>query len=187
MPIQQNMALYSLIEVTYGGDGVNYFNLPDLRGRFPIGVDARQPAYNALGKVGGATSSTFAANSTGALTLQANNLPGHTHTFTGTAATVNLVLGPAKTAGLPGANCNIYKPQSATPANNISLLNGTLSGTAPVTGSVTVTPAGTVASTATAQPAAFSASGSGACATMPPFIAMNFIICVQKGLYPDCP
>jgi microcystin-dependent protein len=29
--------LYALIETTYGGDGVNNFKLPDLRGRIPIG------------------------------------------------------------------------------------------------------------------------------------------------------
>ena len=34
--ISQNQALFSLIGTTYGGDGVNSFGLPDLRGRVPI-------------------------------------------------------------------------------------------------------------------------------------------------------
>ena len=37
LPIWGNEALFSLIGVTYGGDGVNNFALPDLRGRAPIG------------------------------------------------------------------------------------------------------------------------------------------------------
>lgn len=36
MSIAQNSALYSLIGNTYGGDGINTFALPDLRGRVPI-------------------------------------------------------------------------------------------------------------------------------------------------------
>lgn len=38
LPIQQYAALYSILGVTYGGDGRNNFNLPDLRGRVPVGV-----------------------------------------------------------------------------------------------------------------------------------------------------
>jgi microcystin-dependent protein len=34
--IAQNNALFALIGTTYGGDGTNTFNLPDLRGRLPI-------------------------------------------------------------------------------------------------------------------------------------------------------
>ena len=36
LPISQNTALYSLLGTTYGGDGVNTFALPDLRGRVPV-------------------------------------------------------------------------------------------------------------------------------------------------------
>lgn len=38
VPINQNLALFSLIGTTYGGDGRTTFGLPDLRGRTPIGV-----------------------------------------------------------------------------------------------------------------------------------------------------
>lgn len=37
--ITQNSALFSLIGNTYGGDGVQTFALPDLRGRVPMGVE----------------------------------------------------------------------------------------------------------------------------------------------------
>jgi microcystin-dependent protein len=36
MPIQQNTALFSLVGVTYGGNGTSNFGLPDLRGRVPV-------------------------------------------------------------------------------------------------------------------------------------------------------
>lgn len=36
MPISQNTALFSLLGITYGGDGISTFALPDLRGRAPM-------------------------------------------------------------------------------------------------------------------------------------------------------
>ena len=33
IPVHQNPALYSLLGTTYGGDGINNFGLPELRGR----------------------------------------------------------------------------------------------------------------------------------------------------------
>ena len=33
LPISQNTALFSLLGTTYGGDGINTFGVPDLRGR----------------------------------------------------------------------------------------------------------------------------------------------------------
>jgi len=36
LPINQFAALYSIIEIQFGGDGKTYFNLPDLRGRISL-------------------------------------------------------------------------------------------------------------------------------------------------------
>jgi microcystin-dependent protein len=36
MSISENDALFTLIGTTYGGDGQNTFNLPDLQGRIPL-------------------------------------------------------------------------------------------------------------------------------------------------------
>jgi len=36
LPIAENEILYQLIGTTYGGDGEETFNLPDLRGRLPM-------------------------------------------------------------------------------------------------------------------------------------------------------
>jgi microcystin-dependent protein len=37
IPINGNESLFSLINTTYGGDGITNFALPDLRGRIPVG------------------------------------------------------------------------------------------------------------------------------------------------------
>ena len=50
LQIQSNPALFSLLGTTYGGDGRNNFNLPDLRGRLAIGMGQGQnpPLTNRL-------------------------------------------------------------------------------------------------------------------------------------------
>lgn len=73
LPISQYPALHSLIGITYGGDGVTTFALPDLRGRSPVSAGTGrglQPVP--LGEYGGAE----------AVTLNTNQLPSHTHTAT---------------------------------------------------------------------------------------------------------
>lgn len=37
MPVSQSTALFSVLGTTFGGDGMNNFALPDLRGREPVG------------------------------------------------------------------------------------------------------------------------------------------------------
>ena len=77
--IATNDALYSLIGNTYGGDGVQTFGLPDLRGRVPLhqGTLKTEPGVSyTIGQMGGTSS----------VVLTANNLPQHTHTLTISAA-----------------------------------------------------------------------------------------------------
>lgn len=38
MTIAQNQALFALLGTSFGGNGFSFFNLPDLRGRTPIGI-----------------------------------------------------------------------------------------------------------------------------------------------------
>jgi microcystin-dependent protein len=65
LSIQQNQALFSLLGVTYGGDGVNTFALPDLRGRVSV---SSGPNYQ-LGSTSGVES----------VTLNGNQIPAHSH------------------------------------------------------------------------------------------------------------
>lgn len=70
LPIQSNTALFSIIGVTYGGDGRSTFALPDLRGRVPLsfGQGLGLPSYD-LGEEGGVD----------AVTLAPANVPPHSH------------------------------------------------------------------------------------------------------------
>ncbi len=65
--------LFSAIGTTYGaGNGTTTFNLPDLRGRVPAGVDGaagRLAANDALGNSGGVET----------VTLTVNQIPAHDH------------------------------------------------------------------------------------------------------------
>ena len=78
LPINQNQALFSILGTTYGGNGVTTFALPDLRGRSPIhwGNGPGLSPYS-QGQVSG----------TETVTLISTQLPAHTHTMQGDAAT----------------------------------------------------------------------------------------------------
>src|SRR4051794_3244504 len=68
--IQQNQALFSLLGTYYGGDGMNTFQLPDLREKvaYSTGKNALGTAY-VLGQTGGEATHV----------LQTNEIPTHTH------------------------------------------------------------------------------------------------------------
>lgn len=70
LPISMNTALFSLIGITYGGDGMQTFALPDLRGRVPVHQ----------GQGGGLTTRVIGERSgTENVTLLTPNLPPHNH------------------------------------------------------------------------------------------------------------
>lgn len=80
LPISQYDALFTLIGTTYGGDGVNTFALPDLRGRTAIGQGNGQGLSPALmGQIAGVEN----------VTITSQTYPQHTHTLSGTSATGN--------------------------------------------------------------------------------------------------
>lgn len=67
-------ALFAIIGVVYGaGDGSTTFNVPNYKGRVPVGVDAAQSEFDVVGEVGGAKTHT----------LQISEMPAHTHPVTG--------------------------------------------------------------------------------------------------------
>lgn len=70
LSIASNSALFSLLGTTYGGNGIQTFGIPDLRGRVATGVGQGQGLMNyTLGEVTGTES----------VTLTMNNLPPHNH------------------------------------------------------------------------------------------------------------
>lgn len=77
LSIQQNTALFSLVGTFYGGNGINTFALPDLRGRRAVGMGQGSGLSNYdLGQVGGEET----------VTLTLGQLPIHTHTARASSA-----------------------------------------------------------------------------------------------------
>jgi microcystin-dependent protein len=70
IPIQQNSALFAILGTSFGGNGVQTFALPDLRGRVAIGT-GQGPGLTdrVLGELAGSEN----------VTLIATQMPIHTH------------------------------------------------------------------------------------------------------------
>lgn len=65
--------LFTLIDINYGsGDGINTFNLPNMKGRMLVGFNGADTSFNSIGQTGGSKTAT----------LTTNELPAHTHTGT---------------------------------------------------------------------------------------------------------
>jgi microcystin-dependent protein len=89
LPINQYQALFSLLGVTYGGDGITTFGVPDLRGRAPIHFGQGTNVQNyPLGAKGGVEE----------VALLTTQMPAHTHGF--------------------GQNCSNAPGGESSPANN---------------------------------------------------------------------
>ena len=52
--------LFSVIGTTYGaGDGSTTFNIPDIQGKVPVGIDFNDTAFDTLGETGGSKTKTL--------------------------------------------------------------------------------------------------------------------------------
>jgi len=166
LTINGNEALYSLLGVTYGGDGVTNFKLPDLRVKLPVGAGTISTPGGTgnyvLAGTGGATS----------VTLTSDNLPPHTHTLTG--------------LNVPAT--------SSSPTNNMLAAsngnNSTMTPPYPDVNLYTTLPlpsGGPTTPNATLGAAAISNTGGGqAHQNMMPYLCVNFII-ATTGVYPQQP
>ena len=94
--LQSYTALYSLLGVSYGGDGQTTFGLPDLRGRTAVGV-GQGPGLSQLdqGEQGGNDRTTLLLPN-----LPAHNLAATTATATHAAPDATRTLAQAQNAGL---------------------------------------------------------------------------------------
>lgn len=80
LSISSNTTLFSLYGTTYGGDGVQTFALPDMRGRMAVGVgDGPALTPRIQGQRFGNES----------ITLLVSQLPTHTHQLIGTSSAPN--------------------------------------------------------------------------------------------------
>ena len=103
LPISQNMALFSLLGTTYGGDGRVNYALPNLQGRVPIHTGSGFT----LGQRGGEQ----------AHTLSISEIPTHTHTLNATSVNGDVVI--ASGNQLAGSPTQLYH----TPDGNLAAMN----------------------------------------------------------------
>lgn len=192
---QQNIgsqqALYSLIGITFGGNGTSTFNLPDMRSRFPVcyGQGPGLSLYQLGAKSGAETS-----------TLSIANMPIHNHPATYTPPSFQPI---AYTQPSAATTINAF---TAPTARQVSPANGILTGGQDTNTSATVTNYSTAGTAATlaAGAATTTLSGGGVSggnmtsggnvavgnnggstpfSNLPPYIAMSYAIALV-GLYP---
>jgi microcystin-dependent protein len=112
LPINQNQALFALIGTTYGGNGVQTFALPDLRGRIILSQDPTSP----MGQIQGTEN----------VSLTVQQLPAHPHQVNGaTNGTSNFTAVPGPTVilgtGSEGATASPTVSLYSSAAANLAL------------------------------------------------------------------
>ena len=205
LQVAQYQALFSLLGTKYGGDGKNTFGVPNLQGRFPMGVNPTD-VNKQLGKyVDGPMQAT----------ITTSNLPAHNHTIASTAT----VTGNGASMTIPvnldisiPVNTDSYPNPMPTPAtytnsptnNNCTLATGKTGNNATTTNIYTTNGATTNATlkpfnvqksiTATVPNPTVTVSStcnlSGVATSQAPvqipYVCLNYIICVN-GIYPVRP
>jgi microcystin-dependent protein len=108
LPISENETLFQLIGTTYGGDGQETFNLPDLQGRIPL---HQGNGFQLAEKAGVET-----------VTLTTGQMPVHNHPFlavTAVGTSPNVAGNLAAAAG----NIDLYRQTTAsTPLANTAIV-----------------------------------------------------------------
>jgi microcystin-dependent protein len=105
LPISENETLFQLIGTTFGGDGEQTFNLPDLRGRAPLhsGKGPALPTTYIIGQQGGVET----------VTLTTQQLPIHTHAFVASTG-VGTQNGPISAVIASGGSISPFRPAPTT-------------------------------------------------------------------------
>jgi len=155
--IAQNSALFSLLGTTYGGDGIQTFALPDLRGRVPVHAGQGPGLSNyVLGERTGTENNT----------LTIANMPTHSHPVAATMSVSNENASQSAatsgasiaTPGVPegrdfNATFGFSTGAPNTPINGLNVNVGLSGGSQPIN-------------------------------NVQPCLAINYIICIQ-GIYPS--
>ena len=110
MPIQQNTALFSLLGVTFGGNGTSNYQLPNYVGNAACGQGAGP------GLTPRVMGETFGSDS---VTLLTNEMPAHNHNAFGTSAAATQ---PVPANAMLATAANVY----AAPTNTTTLQASTI-------------------------------------------------------------
>lgn len=189
LPISQYNALFSILGITYGGDGISTFKLPDLRGAFPT------QCTNISGSHPGGTYSLGQIGGTQSVVVTANNMPPHTHSIVKGAGT-NLSGSVTVNTVLQASTADGASP-SPSATNNALGTTGDVAGSGQPNLYTDKTPniplaggSSTVNNTLNFDPTGLTltpwGNGTQPLPTVPPFVAMQYIICYE-GIYPSRP
>jgi microcystin-dependent protein len=149
-------ALFAVCGTTYGaGNGSTTFNLPNLKGRVVVGLDASQAEFDARGETGGAKT----------VTLTEAQMPSHTHVQNAHSHTVT---DPGHTHG---QNVSANTGGTASRTDYVNDNAGQVFPQGIVTDTAT-TGLSVNSATATNQ----SAGGGGAHNNLQPYLTLNYII-----------
>ena len=100
-------ALFAVIGTTFGsGDGTTTFNVPNLKGRVPVGRDATQTEFDALAETGGSKTHT----------LTSAEMPSHSHTADGDLTAASSLGNHSHTA-----NGNLYANTAGSHSHVINI------------------------------------------------------------------
>ena len=100
--------LFTAISTAYGvGDGVTTFNLPDLRGRVPMGVDGTAGRVTAASTNGANADTLGGVGGTETHTLTEAEMPSHTHTQRVANSTAGAANNTAGTSLTTVSNANV--------------------------------------------------------------------------------
>ncbi|NGP90206.1 phage tail protein [Fodinibius halophilus] len=166
LPISQHQALYSILGTSYGGNGTTNFQLPDLRGRTPVGA-GNGPGLQTVqvGQKGGRET----------LTLGIPNLPSHSHTATSTtnlSISANSNDGNTKSPDGNYLSASVYQKDRSTTVPILTYTDskgGATLNADSISGSVDVN----IGNTGNGQPVPI----------RQPYQGMHYIICLN-GTYP---
>ncbi|MCU0421993.1 MAG: tail fiber protein [Bacteroidia bacterium] len=167
MSISQNTAMFSLLGTTFGGNGINTFGIPDLRGRTALGSGV-SPVSNSNYVLGQMSGSEM-------VTLTTAQMPGHNHQTS--------VAGPTLKVSVNNANGD-----TAIPTNGSSIAAANVPGRTPTpaSGFNAATPDIALNSGSLIfGPTAYGISGGSVPHNnLQPYLGLNYIIC-QYGIYPS--
>lgn len=110
LPISEYDVLFNLIGTTYGGDGQETFDLPDLQSRIPV----HQGSGYVLGQMGGVES----------VTLNGNQIPVHGHQALAAAAATSQSPSGNYWASYANDSYSSQQPSAAMAPNALSIAGG---------------------------------------------------------------
>ena len=100
LPISENETLFQLIGTTYGGDGQETFQLPNLQSRIPIHQGTQAGTTYVLAEAAGTES----------VTLSIQQIPNHNHPLLATSASGSVSSPSGNVLALPSAPATVVNP-----------------------------------------------------------------------------